>query len=64
MKTPKISLIRATRFCYLWGGELLKDELAAFQLKDVAQTLYNQWKDSRALGGGNVTWVDLQKGLS
>ena len=32
-----------------------KAELAAYQLKDVAQTWYNQWKDSRALGGGIVT---------
>ena len=32
-----------------------KAELVAYQLKDMAQTWYNQWKDSRALGGGPVT---------
>ena len=32
-----------------------KVEFVAYQLKDVAQTWYNQWKDSRDLGGCPVT---------
>ena len=37
-----------------------KYELAPYKLKDVAQSLYKVWKDSRALGGGPITW-DLFK---
>ena len=33
-----------------------KAELAAYQLNDVAQTWYNQWKDSGALGRGPVNF--------
>ena len=32
-----------------------KAELATYKLKDVAQTLYNHWKDISALGGGPMT---------
>ena len=32
-----------------------KAELADYQFKDVVQTWYNQWKDSRGLGGGPLT---------
>ena len=38
-----------------------KAELAACQLKDVAQTWYDQWKDRRSLGGGPVTWEFFKK---
>lgn len=38
-----------------------KIELAAYKLKDVAQTWYNQSKDSRALGGGLLTWEIFKK---
>ena len=38
-----------------------KAEFAAYQLQDVDQTWYNQWKDSRALGGGPVTWETFKK---
>ena len=31
------------------------DELATYQLNDVAQTLYVQWRDNRPLRGGPVT---------
>ncbi|XP_069144491.1 uncharacterized protein [Solanum lycopersicum] len=34
-----------------------KAELASYQLKDVAQTWYVQWRDNRLLRGGLVTWV-------
>ena len=33
-----------------------KVELATYQLKDVDQTLYVQWRDKRSLRGGPVTW--------
>ena len=33
-----------------------KAELVTYQLKDVAQTWYVQWKDNRSLRGGLVTW--------
>ena len=33
-----------------------KAELTAYQLKDVAQTWYNHFNDSRALGGSLMTW--------
>ena len=32
------------------------NELGAYILKDLAQTWYNQWKDSRPLRGSPVTW--------
>ncbi|XP_069144432.1 uncharacterized protein [Solanum lycopersicum] len=31
-------------------------DLAAYQLKDVTQTWYTQWRDNKALRGGPVTW--------
>ena len=37
-----------------------KPELASYQLKDVAQSWYKVWQDSRALGGVPITW-DLFK---
>ncbi|XP_019067675.1 uncharacterized protein [Solanum lycopersicum] len=38
-----------------------KAELAAYQLKDVALTWYNYWKDNQALGNDPVTWEIFQK---
>ena len=35
-------------------------EVESYQLKDVAQYWYKVWQDSRALGGGTITW-DLFK---
>ena len=40
-----------------------KDKLASYQLKDVAQTWYNLWKDSRILGDGPVTWEIFKKAI-
>ena len=37
-----------------------KSKWASYQLKDVAQSWYKVWKDSRALRGGPTTW-DLFK---
>ena len=36
--------------------EIEKDELASYQLKDVAQIWCKMWQNSRALGGGPITW--------
>ena len=33
-----------------------KAELATYQLKDVSQTLYVQWRVNRSLRDGQVTW--------
>ena len=33
-----------------------KAELATYQLKDVAQTWYTEWRDTRSLRGGPMTW--------
>ena len=33
-----------------------KAELAAYQLKDVAQVWYEQWKDERSVIEGRITW--------
>ena len=39
-----------------------KNQLTAYiYFKDVAQTWYNQWKDSRALGNGPLTWEIFKK---
>ena len=37
-----------------------KYELTSYQLKDVAQSWYKVWQDSKALGGGPIIW-DLFK---
>ena len=33
-----------------------KAELVTYQLKDVAQTWYTQWRDNRALRAGPLSW--------
>ena len=38
-----------------------KAELATYQLKDVAQAWYVQWRDNRPLRGGPVPWKILKK---
>ena len=38
-----------------------KVELATYQLKDVAQAWYVQWKDNRSLRGWPVTWEVFKK---
>ena len=40
-----------------------KAELDTYQLKDVAQNWYVQWKDNRPLRGGPVTWEVFKKVL-
>ena len=37
-----------------------KSELASYLLRDVAQSWYKVWQDSKALEGGPITW-DLFK---
>ena len=38
-----------------------KADFVAYQLKDMSQTWYNQWKDNRALGDGTLTWKIFKK---
>ena len=38
-----------------------KAELATYQLKDVAQTWYVQWRDNRTLRSRSVTWEIFKK---
>ena len=38
-----------------------KVNLATYQLKDVAQTLYVKWRDNRTLRGEQVTWEIFKK---
>ncbi|XP_069150237.1 uncharacterized protein [Solanum lycopersicum] len=38
-----------------------KAELATYQLKDVAQAWYVQWRDNRPLRGGPMTWEVFKK---
>ena len=33
-----------------------KAKLSAYQLNDLAQTCYTQWRDNRVLRGGPVNW--------
>jgi len=33
-----------------------KKELSSYQLKDVTQIWYEQWKDSRLIGAGPIEW--------
>ena len=51
--------MRFIRSCILWrggGSSNEKAELAAYQLKDVAQTWYTQWKDNTTLIEGPISW--------
>ena len=34
----------------------VKDKIVAYQLKDVAQTSYIQWKDNRSFRAGTISW--------
>ena len=38
-----------------------KAELATYQLKDVAQASYVQWRDNKPLRGGPFTWEIFKK---
>ena len=38
-----------------------KDELSTYQLKDLDEALYVQWRDNRTLRGGPVTWENFKK---
>ena len=56
MKTPKNLSMKFIRYFLLWGCPRMRSELATYQLKDVAQAWYVQWRDNRTLSGGPVTW--------
>ena len=38
-----------------------KAELTTYQLKDVAQAWFVQWRDNRPLRGGHLTWEIFKK---
>ena len=38
-----------------------KAELALYQLKDVAQVWYTQWKDNRPEGSGPIEWEEFKE---
>ncbi|XP_069152739.1 uncharacterized protein [Solanum lycopersicum] len=38
-----------------------KAELASYQLRDVAQIWYTQWKDNRAEGSGPIEWEEFKE---
>ena len=40
-----------------------KDELASYQIKDVSQTWYTQWRDNRALSAGPITWEVFRRNI-
>ena len=42
-------------------SSLEKSELAAYQLKDVVQVWYKQWKDERLVIESRITWGDFKK---
>ena len=44
---------------WLKVSSIEKAELAAYQLKDVAQIWYEQWKDSIAIGAGSYRVGDF-----
>ena len=54
---PQEFLDEAYKVLYFMGvSSSDKVELALYQLKDVTQTWYIQWKDNRPLRGSPVTW--------
>ena len=56
-KKPQDFCDEVYKILYAMGvTSIEKAELAAYQLKDVAQTWYVQWRDNRAIKNGPVTW--------
>ena len=56
-RSPKLELYKIR---LLGSIDVEKSELASYQLKHVAESLYKLWQDSRVLEGGPITW-DLLK---
>ena len=56
-ENPQDLLDRVYKILFSMGVTMSgKGELAAYQLKDVEQSWYTQWRDNRVLRGGSVTW--------
>ena len=54
---PQEFLDEVYKIQYVMGVSLSeKVELASYELKDVAQTLYAHWRDNRLFRGGTETW--------
>ena len=61
-KTPKSSFDEVYKIHYAVGLTTSeKAELATYQLKDVARTLYVEWRDHRTLRGCPGTWEIFKK---
>ena len=59
MRTHKGSLIKCSRFLMRWVSLIKKGE-AAYQLKEVSQVLYEQWKDEKPVIEGWITWESFK----
>ena len=61
---PQYFIEKVYNIIYVMGLTLNeKSELASYQLKDVTQTWYTQWRDNRALGVGLITWEVFRRDL-
>ena len=45
----------------MWGTSREKAELASYQLRDVSQILYTQWKNNRPEGSGPIEWEEFKE---
>ena len=54
---PQEFIVEVYKILYAMGVSSSEHaELATYQLKDVTQTSYVQWRDNKPLRGGPVTW--------
>ncbi|XP_049381296.1 uncharacterized protein LOC125845822 [Solanum stenotomum] len=44
-----------------WTDEWEKEELASYQLKDVAQVWFTQWKANRPVEAGHIAWEEFKR---
>ena len=59
---PQEFIDEVYKILYAMGvSSIVKVELATYQLKDLYQTWYVQWRDNRPLRGGLVTWEIMKK---
>ena len=56
-RCPNLELYKLRLFGLI---DVEKSEMASYELKDVAQSLYKVWQQRRELEGGPITW-DLFK---
>ena len=64
-KTPKNSLMNFYKILLAIGFPTSeKVELFTYQLKDMVQSWFMQWRDNRPLRGGPLTWKIFKKDFS